>query len=259
MNPIKMIAPDFLLGKSLIMIKTVFDLFGVVVQKPSRDSLRLARLILKVKPTFTMVKSRNLLNLFSLIETVNAMNVPGDIVECGVWNGGASAMMAFACLNTEVPRDRRFWLFDSFEGLPPPGPRDGKTENEHFFDGMCRGSVSSVEKVFEKLCLSLDNVRIVKGWFEATLSGAAIDQIAVLHIDADWYDSVKYVLETFYEKVVPGGFIVLDDYGYWDGCSRALEDFFAERKLTGIVLQKADSTGAYFQKPRQGSSLASGF
>lgn len=233
------------------MIKTVFDLFRVIVHKPSRESLKLARLILKVKPTYTMVKSKNLLNLFSLVEKVNALNVPGDIVECGVWNGGASAMMAFACLNTKVPRERLFWLFDSFEGLPLPGPQDGKVENKYFFDGMCRGSVSSVEKVFEKLCLSLNNVRIVKGWFEATLRGAAIDRIAVLHIDADWYDSVKYVLETFYEKVVPGGFIVLDDYGYWEGCNRALEDFISHNQIVGLVLKQADSTGVYFQKPAE--------
>jgi O-methyltransferase len=249
MNPIKLIAPDFFLGKSLIMIKTVFDLVAVIVQKPSRESLKLARLILKVKPEFTMVKSRNLVNLFSLVEKVNAMNLPGDIVECGVWNGGASAMMAFACLNSEVPRKRLLWLFDSFEGLPPPGPKDGKTENKHFFEGMCRGSVSSVEKVFKKLGLSLDNVRIVQGWFEATLKGAAVDRIAILHIDADWYDSVKYVLESFYEKVVPGGFVVLDDYAYWEGCNHALEDYISQNKIRGIELKQAESTGIYFQKP----------
>jgi O-methyltransferase len=251
MNPMKLIAPDFALGKSLIVVKTVIDLLAVLIQKPSRESLKVAKLILKVKPTFTMVKSRNLVNLFSLVEKVNAMNLPGDIVECGVWNGGASAMMAFACLNTEVPRHRISWLFDSFEGLPPPGPKDGKTENKYFFYGMCKGSVQSVEKVFGKLCLSLDNVRIVKGWFDTTLTSAAVDRIAVLHIDADWYDSVKYVLETFYEKVVPGGFVVLDDFGYWDGCNRALEDFISQRNLSGIVLQKVESTGAFFQKPHQ--------
>jgi O-methyltransferase len=247
MNPVKLIAPDFFLGKSLIMIKTVFDLAAVVAQKPSRESLRLAKLILKVKPTFTMVKSRNLVNLFSLVEKVNEMNLPGDIVECGVWNGGASATMAFACRNTDVPRDRIFWLFDSFEGLPPPGPRDGKTENKHFFNGMCRGNVSSVKTIFEKLNLPLNNIRIVKGWFEATLEGAAVDRIAVLHIDADWYDSVKYVLDTFYEKVVPGGFVVLD----------ALEDFISQRKLKGIVLQRVESTGVYFQKPPQSQTVPS--
>ena len=96
MNPVKLFAPDFLLGKILITIKTVFDLVVLVLQKPSRRTLKVARLILKVKPTFTMVKSRNLANLVSLVEKVNAINVPGDIVECGVWNGGASAIMAIA-------------------------------------------------------------------------------------------------------------------------------------------------------------------
>ena len=249
MNPIKLISPDFLLGKSLVMIKTVFDLLVYVVQNPSRQSLKIASLILKVKPTFTMVKSRNLANLFSLVVKVNAMNLPGDIVECGVWNGGASAIMAFACRNSSLPRNRLLWLFDSFEGLPPPGPKDGTAENKYFFKGMCSGSVSSVEKVFKKLSLSLDNVRIVQGWFNSTLKKAGVHQIAILHIDADWYDSVKYVLDTFYEKVVPGGFVVLDDYGYWEGCDRALNDYLSQHKITGIELKKTESTGVYFQKP----------
>lgn len=251
MNVIKLIAADAFLGKTLIMVKTIFDLVAVIVQNPSPKTIELAKLILKVKPTFTMVKSKNLMNLVSLVEKVNKKNLSGDIVECGVWNGGASAMMAFACRKTEVNRNCRFWLFDSFEGLPLPGPKDGKTEKNHFKEGECRGSVSSVERVFDKLSLSLDNVRIVKGWFEATLKEAPVYQIAVLHIDADWYDSVKCVLETFYEKVVPGGFVVLDDYGYWEGCDRALMDFISQRDLSGIVLQKVESTGAFFQKPQQ--------
>jgi O-methyltransferase len=251
MNPIKLTSADFVLGKTLIMIKTVLDLVVLISKKPSVASLNQARLILKVKPTFTMVKSRNLVNLFCLVEKVNAMNIPGDIVECGVWNGGASAIMAYACFKTQIPRNRLLWLFDSFEGLPPPGPMDGRVEKAHFFKGMCTGSVSSVAKVFQKLCLSMDHVRIVKGWFEATLKKAAVHQIAVLHIDADWYESVKCVLETLYEKVVPGGFVVLDDYGYWGGCDRALEDFISQRNLTGIVLQKVESTGVFFQKPHE--------
>jgi O-methyltransferase len=249
MNLIKLISPDFFLGKSLVMIKTVFDLVVFIVQNPSRESLKIARLILKVKPTFTMVKSRNLANLFSLVEKANAMNLPGDIVECGVWNGGSSAMMAFACVNSKSPRNRLLWMFDSFEGLPPPGPKDGKAENTHFFKGMCKGSVSSVRRVFERLSLSMDNVRVVQGWFEATLKEAGVDRIAILHVDADWHDSVKYVLENFYDKVVPGGFVVLDDYGYWEGCNRALEDYISRKEIAGIELRQAASTGVYFQKP----------
>jgi O-methyltransferase len=250
MNVLKLIAPDFFLGKTLILLKTLLDLIVVTVQNPSRKSIALARLVLQVKPTFTMVKTRNLLNLVSLVEKVNMMDLPGDIVECGVWNGGASAMMAFACFKTKTSRERQLWLFDSFEGLPPPGPKDGELENKQFFDGMCRGSVSSVEKAFSKLSLPFENIRIVQGWFEATLRSAAVDRIAILHIDADWYDSVKYVLDTFYEKVVPGGFVVLDDYGYWSGCDRALADFMSDKGIVGVELKQVDSTGVYFEKPR---------
>ncbi len=196
-----------------------------------------------------MVKSKNLVNLYSLIERVNAMNLDGDIVECGVWNGGSAAFMAFADNHGKNGRNRAIWLFDSFAGLPRPGTNDGAAENQHYFEGLNKGSTQQVKKAFAKLGVSLDRVRIQPGWFSSTLKRAAIERIVVLHIDADWYDSVMSVLDAYYHKVIPGGFVVLDDYGYWDGCTRALNDFMAQHNLEGITLKQADSTGAYFQKP----------
>jgi O-methyltransferase len=76
-----------------------------------------------------------------------------------------------------------------------------------------------------------------------------IFRIALLHIDADWYDSVKTVLETFFDRVVPGGFVVLDDYGYWQGCDQALTDFFAQRGIKDVPIERVGRQGAYFQKP----------
>jgi O-methyltransferase len=248
MNPIKLLAPDFFIGKSLVVLKTALDLVIMIAKSPSRGTLRLVKLIWSVKPTFTMVKSKNLVNLYELVQKANSMSLDGDIVECGVWNGGSAALMAFA-LKNETSNSRRLWLFDSFAGLPPPGPRDGTTENKYYFDGMNKGSVQQVEKAFQKLSLPMDGVKIFPGWFETTLTKAEIDRVAILHIDADWYSSVMSVLQAFYEKVVPGGFIVLDDYGYWEGCTRAFEDFVSQNKIEGIKLKQVDSTGAYFQKP----------
>jgi O-methyltransferase len=249
MNPIKLVAPDFFIGKSLVVVKTALDLLIMVASNPSRRSLNLAKLILMVKPNFTMVKSKNLINLYNLVQKANSMRLDGDIVECGVWNGGSAALMAFANVKEEKATRRMVWLFDSFSGLPPPGPRDGITEKKHYFEGMNEGSVQQVEKAFQKLSLSMDHVKIFPGWFDATLTKAEIDRIAILHIDADWYGSVMCVLQAFYRKVVPGGFIILDDYGYWEGCTRAIEDFVSENKIEGIKLEQVDSTGAFFQKP----------
>jgi len=232
-----------------VMLKTTVDLILMVAKQPSWRSLKLAQLIFTVKPNFTMVKTNNLVNLYNLVQKVNSRSTIGDIVECGVWNGGSAAIMASACASSQGGIDRRIWLFDSFAGLPTPGPRDGAMERKYYFQGMNKGSVEEVKRVFGKLSLPMENIKICAGWFSATLPAADIQRIAILHIDADWYSSVMAVLETMYDKVVPGGFVVLDDYGYWDGCTQAIENFIREHKIDGVKLERVASTGAYFQKP----------
>ena len=252
MNLIKLITPDFFLGKCLVVFKTTADLIVMLAKEPSRRSLKLAKLNFAVKPKFTMVKTNNLINLYNLVQKVNSKNVTGDIVECGVWNGGSAAIMASACISNQKVIARRVWLFDSFAGLPPPGPKDGAMERKHYFEGMNKGSVEQVKRAFRKLSVPMDNVKICPGWFDATLATADIHRTAIFHIDADWYSSVMSVLRAMYDKVVPGGFVVLDDYGYWDGCTQAIENFFLEKKIGGVNLERVASTGAYFQKPDVG-------
>ncbi len=198
-----------------------------------------------------MVTNKNLIVLYNIVQAVNAADLPGDIVECGVWRGGSAAMMARANLEDRNRcAERRIWLFDSFQGLPPPGKKDGEMERKNYFEGWNRGSTSDVRRAFDTVGVPLDGVEIVPGWFNVTLGRAPVDRIAVLHIDADWYDSTKLVLDALYDKVIPGGFIILNDYGAWPGCNRALADFFQERALGDIRLHQVEpDTGAYFKKP----------
>jgi O-methyltransferase len=250
MNRVKLVAPDFIVGKALVMLRTFFNVGMLVVLHPSKRSLKLARLILCVKPTYSMVTSKNLISLYNLVQKVDALDLPGDIVECGVWNGGSSALMGVAHRDGKTSkRQRAIWLFDSFRGLPPPSEKDGAVEQQYYFEGLNKGAMDNVKKVFERLNVALDDVHIVPGWFNQTLPNAMINDVAILHIDADWYDSVKTVLDALYHRVVPGGFVILDDYGYWEGCERALNDYFAEHAIKNVVLQRADRIGAFFQKP----------
>ncbi len=250
MNFHRLTAPDFFLGKSLIMIESFLGVIALVATKPSHESLKFARLILQVKQRYTMVKNRSLINLYRLVQRANQLGLQGNIVECGVWNGGVSAVMAVAAKDSEsVPVPRTMWLFDSFEGLPAPSEKDDRGEKEAYFEGWCKGSIDKVKQVFGKLNAPLENVKIVQGWFDTTLKTAPLEHIAILHIDSDWYDSVKVVLDTFYDKVVPGGFVVLDDWGYWQGCNRAVAEYFAEHDITGITINRVGRIGAYFQKP----------
>ncbi len=249
---LNLLSPDFILGKILVMGKAIADLIVLLARSPSKKNLRLARMILRVKPRFTMVKNNNLIHLYHLVQEVDRLNVSGDIVECGVWNGGSAAVMGLAHVKGPNPRPRVLWLFDSFKGLPPPDERDGEGEKKGYFEEWNKGDIAKVKKIFEILGLGLENVKIFPGWFEETLPRAPVKRIAILHIDADWYKSVKTALEAFYDKVVPGGFVVLDDYGYWKGCTQALQDFFSDHGIEPGTITEMGQSGAYFQKTHFG-------
>ena len=246
----KLVSPDFYLGRTLVGVKSMLDLAWLLLCEPNTRNLRFARLVLSVKPKFTMVKNRNLRTLYDLVDQVNRSQIPGDIVECGVWNGGSAAIMGAVSMGEPFQKElRTIWLFDSFEGLPPPGEKDGNLEKQNYFPGWNKGNVRLVREVFEKIGYPSGKLKIVPGWFDETLIREPIKDIVILHIDADWYESVKTVLEMLYNRVVPGGFVVLDDYGLWPGCGRAVSDYFSENHISKINLHKIGGQGAYFQKP----------
>lgn len=210
------------------------------------DSLGMVRLIHRVR-NHTGLSVPRLVALYKLSGEIDRLSVPGNIIECGVRNGGSSAVMASVTNKSKQGRD--IWLFDSFEGLPEPTPEDGSKALTEYHEGKCLGSVDTVKEILNQLHIPENRVHIVKGWFEETFPSVKINEVALLHIDADWYESVKLCLEKFYDSVPPGGFIVLDDYGHWEGCRRATDEFLKQRSLD-IKLVKVDYTGHYFQKPK---------
>lgn len=208
------------------------------------NSFRMMQMVYTVR-AYTAVFVPRLVALYKLSEEVNRCSLPGDFVECGVYNGGSAAIMGSFCEKSAVKRD--IWLFDSFEGLPKPTEKDG--DRAPAYEGWCHGDLEKVKRVFQKLQIPDARVRIIKGWFQDTFSKVLIPSIAILHIDADWYESVKLCLERFYDYVQPGGYIVLDDYGDWQGCRIATDEFLEKRNLK-VKLIQVDYTGFYFQKPR---------
>lgn len=252
MNVIKLTSPDYVFGKSLLLAKSLVDIVISFILKPSTQTVKINWLILKVKPRYTMVSNHQLRLLYELVHRANRLDVPGDIVECGVWHGGSAAIMAVA-QKKSIRRHRSIWLFDSFEGLPPPGENDGRRERDNYFVGWNKGSIAKINQIFNRIGIPRSQLKIVPGWFDQTLAKTDINQIAILHIDADWYESVKIVLNFFYDMVAPGGFIVLDDYGLWPGCTKALDDFLSERKIKNISVHRSDRAGAYLQKPMSAS------
>lgn len=209
--------------------------------------LQLRRLTKAVLP-YTLIGRERIANLDRLARRIENERIPGDVVECGVCNGGSAAVLAHRA--TRSPFDRTVWLFDSFQGMPTVTEHDqaganGRSAASHI--GQEVGDVTRVKEVLQRVHADMNKVRIVPGWFEDTFSSASIEKIAILNIDADWYESVKLCLTTFYDRVVPGGFISFDDYGHWPGCKKAVDEFFEFRKLP-YKLNKADYTAHWFQK-----------
>lgn len=170
----------------------------------------------------------------------------GALVECGAWNGGSAAILASAAYRP----GRNVWLFDSWSGLPQPSYKDGEQARSKYEsrDGkLCVGDIRQPAMAFAAADV-LDNVlHLRRGWFEDTLDKAAseIGGIAILHIDADWYASVKKCLQALYPLVVSGGLVILDDYGHWQGCRQAVDEYFADK---GLTLRGIDYTSRYFLK-----------
>ncbi len=190
---------------------------------------------------FSMSGLRVLKKLYVLGRDVVARNVIGDFVECGVWNGGSAAAIGCALRNT----GRHIWLYDSFEGLPAPALVDGAFAVN--YAGQCIGREESVRQAISIAQVAEGSFTICKGWFADTFRSPLPEVVSFLHIDADWYDSVKLSLETFYDRVSEGGIIVLDDFGHWEGCREAFYDFIQGRRLKPL-LERFGHTQAFWIK-----------
>lgn len=202
--------------------------------------------------THTMCSNARLRGLYSALRDVVSRDIPGDVVECGTAQGGSAALMALTL--RRLGAQRKLWLFDTFEGLPAPTSQDPDFELADLFTGTCIGSLDEVRELFHRLNVA-DDVEFVKGLFQETLPVAPMSQIAVLHIDGDWYESVKVCLEGLYDRVVPRGVIQLDDYGYWKGARKAVDEFLDQRGIQA-ELQRLDYSGRFLIKPASISSVA---
>jgi O-methyltransferase len=199
------------------------------------------KLMDRVRP-YTMSSRLKLKNLKRLAELVNQNEVPGDFVECGTFKGGSAAV-----ISTTLTPERRLWLFDSFEGLPDVKEIDGVDSKA--WVGKCRAAEDDVIEALAKVGASPSQYLLRKGWFQETFQQELPEQVALLHCDADWYDSVLLTLETFYERIPPGGVVVLDDFGWWEGCREAFYDF-CSKHAEKPLLERVDCDQAYWVKAK---------
>ncbi len=200
--------------------------------------------------------------IFSLIEAVKHItnnDIPGDIVECGVWKGGS--MMAVAHTLRRLKDERRhLFLFDTFEGFPPPGSKDVSFEGEtaeHYLAGQAREERGSrwcyapwgeVSAGMDRVGYKKDHIHLVKGRVEETIPDQAPERIALLRLDTDWYESTHHELMHLYPRLSSGGVLIIDDYGHWRGAREATDEYIA-RNLLRLLLCRIDYTGRIAIKP----------
>jgi O-methyltransferase len=197
----------------------------------------------------TMIGLKRLDNLQYCIRTIINEAIPGDFIETGVWRGGASIFMR-AALEAYQDKEKKVWCADSFEGLPEPDeinyPAD-RIATWHTADELAIPQ-EVVKQNFEKYGLLDDRVKFLKGWFKDTLPVAPIDQLSLIRLDGDMYESTMDGLNNLYHKLVPGGFLIIDDYGLpEDTCRKAIHDFRAAHEITEPIID-IDGYGAYWRR-----------
>jgi O-methyltransferase len=195
-----------------------------------REYSKLQKIYEKFKE-FTMISEQTYINNLMLAQRISDLD--GCVVECGVWRGGMIGGIADL-----LGEERLYYLFDSFQGLPKAQEIDGKAalawQSDVNSPGYYDNCSASEEYAHEAMAISRAKKYLLnKGWFEETLPNFSTDTgIALLRLDADWYESTQTCLDNLFNLVKEGGLIILDDYYAWDGCSKALHDFLSKQSRT---------------------------
>jgi len=196
----------------------------------------------------TMIGIKRLDALHYCVLDVLDRGVPGDLIETGVWRGGACIFMR-GVLKARGVTDRVVWLADSFEGLPPPNAAKYPQDADYKFHEFQELAVSleQVQENFRRYGLLDDQVRFLKGWFRDTLPSAPVKSLAVLRLDGDLYESTMDALTHLYPKLEKGGYAIIDDYGSVKACRQAVEDYRAAHGI-GEEIIPIDFAGVMWRK-----------
>jgi hypothetical protein len=204
---------------------------------------KLARHLYDKYQPYTMIMRHDFVaNVEMAIDALkNPTLANGSVVECGTWKGGMSAALI------EIGgKDRDYYFFDSFEGLPLAQEIDGKSAlayqaetSSPNYRNNCAATLADFQHTISLTNFPTNRIHTIKGFFEATLPAFDPHPIALLRLDGDWYESTIACLNKFWDHILPGGLILIDDYYLWDGCSRAVHDFLSSRKATERIQQRA--------------------
>lgn len=221
------------------------------------------RLVADAKP-YSIISPERLIANMDAVAYVVELGIPGALVECGVWRGGSALVMVKALQRAGVD-DRDVYLFDTFEGMNEPTDMDtsrfsepatttwqkakasGATAYERYFQ-PAKFSLDGVRSLLHATGYPSERIRCVPGLVEDTVPDRAPSEIAVLRLDTDWYESTKHELVHLYPRLASGGVLIIDDYGHWDGCRCAVDEYFSTL-APSIFLSRIDYTGRLGIKP----------
>jgi hypothetical protein len=202
----------------------------------------------RVRP-FTMTSDEKMYALYGALQHVVKMGVLGDVVECGVWRGG-SAMLAALTLARLGDTSRTIWLYDTYEGMSEPTRLDVNrfgARASDLLDNLDRSAGEQNTWAFATLddvranmqSTGYPRIRFVKGKVEDTIPGELPERISLLRLDTDWYESTRHELVHLWPRLEQGGVLILDDYGWWDGARRAVDEYRLRELLIRVGTEGA--------------------
>lgn len=211
----------------------------------------------KCKP-YTMTSPERMYSLHKSVQNVVKNNINGDFVECGVWKGGSSMVIALTLLQMN-DSFRRLYLYDTFEGMSEPSALDkdisgadaeivlNNSDREDSNSIWCYSGLEEVKKNLLSTGLPSSNIKFIKGMVEETIPGTISEKIALLRLDTDWYESTLHELNHLYPLVSKNGVVIIDDYGHWQGARKAVDEFLEKQEIKPL-LHRIDYTGRIIQK-----------
>jgi hypothetical protein len=250
--------PSFLSSR----VRPILHRFGVDIVRRARpgqpvrvpkdlesDSVRIFR---AVEP-FTMTGPERVYALIKAVEYIVKAGIPGDFVECGVWRGGSTMATALSLLEHKDTQ-RTLHLYDTYAGMNAPTEIDvsvqgkpaeiefNRTKTSDDTSTWCYSSLDTVTRNVLSTGYPADKVKFIEGKVEDTIPGHLPDRIALLRLDTDWYESTKHEMMHLFPRLAPHGVIIIDDYGFWAGARKAVDEYLAESGAR-ILLNRIDGTG----------------
>lgn len=222
------------------------------------------RRIIEAALPYTLTSAARLQAVIDSVRYCDRRGIEGAFAECGVWRGGSVLAMVLTLRELDVD-DRDVFLYDTFEGMTAPGEHDRSPFDppavETWRAAEARGEVpwseyfepstfheDAVQELLSATGYPAQRIRLVRGPVEQTLPARAPERLALLRLDTDWYESTRHELEHLYPRVSSGGVLIVDDYGHWEGCRRAVDEYFAARGGAPL-LTRIDYTARLAVKP----------